>query len=325
MPVTVIYHADCLDGFGAAYAAWSQLGDSARYLPLHHGETWRIEDIEGHRVYILDFSLPPELLEKIARLATAVIQLDHHFSARKPWLSKLQTLPDGTQEHTHSTLPLQVIFNLDKSGARLAWEHFQPTRALPRLLRHIEDQDLWRFADPDTRVFCRALRLHPFSFEGWRYLIADTESASAPTYQRMLADGAAIDRFFQNEVTHLAQGQLPTSALLRGEPIDALQAVRHQQPCISDGAASWQAVKGLAINASALFSSELGHQLAVASGSFGLIWQLASDGEIKASLRSEGDFDVATIAARYGGGGHKNAAGFRMSAQAFLKEVLGLT
>lgn len=324
MPVTVIYHADCLDGFGAAYAAWSQLGDTARYLPLHHGEMWRIEDIEGHRVYILDFSFPPETLEKMANLAISVTQLDHHLSARLPWLGKLQPLPDGAQGHTHPTFPLQVIFNLDKSGARLAWEHFQPNQALPRLLRHIEDQDLWRFADPDTRLFCRALRLYPFSFEGWHQLIADSESTSASTYRRMLADGAAIDRFFQNEVAHLAQGHLPTPALLRGEPVDALQAVRHHQPCISDGDANWLAVKGLAINASALFSSELGHQLAVASGSFGLIWQLASDGEIKASLRSEGDFDVAGIAARYGGGGHKNAAGFRMPAQAFMKEVLGL-
>lgn len=27
--VTVLYHADCLDGFGAAYAAWRHFGDTA--------------------------------------------------------------------------------------------------------------------------------------------------------------------------------------------------------------------------------------------------------------------------------------------------------
>jgi hypothetical protein len=29
----VIYHADCRDGFGAAYAAWKKFGDNASYIP----------------------------------------------------------------------------------------------------------------------------------------------------------------------------------------------------------------------------------------------------------------------------------------------------
>ena len=30
----VIYHADCTDGFGAAYSAWKQLGNRAEYLEV---------------------------------------------------------------------------------------------------------------------------------------------------------------------------------------------------------------------------------------------------------------------------------------------------
>ena len=33
----VIYHADCTDGFGAAYSAWKQLGNRAEYYPCKHG------------------------------------------------------------------------------------------------------------------------------------------------------------------------------------------------------------------------------------------------------------------------------------------------
>lgn len=36
-PVTVLYHADCPDGFGSAYAAWLRFGDSASYRGMHHG------------------------------------------------------------------------------------------------------------------------------------------------------------------------------------------------------------------------------------------------------------------------------------------------
>jgi phosphoesterase RecJ-like protein len=34
------------------------------------------------------------------------------------------------------------------------------------------------------------------------------------------------------------------------------------------------------------------------------------DGQVKVSLRGKGDVDVQRIAARFGGGGHPNAAGF---------------
>lgn len=39
------------------------------------------------------------------------------------------------------------------------------------------------------------------------------------------------------------------------------------------------------------------------------------DGEVSVSIRAKGDCDVAQAAAQFGGGGHKNAAGFRLHGQ----------
>jgi len=72
-----------------------------------------------------------------------------------------------------------------------------------------------------------------------------------------------------------------------------------------------------------LFASELGNRLAEQSGSFGLVWQVGADGEAKVSLRAAGKVDVARIAAGYGGGGHPNAAGFRLPLSRFMREILG--
>jgi oligoribonuclease NrnB/cAMP/cGMP phosphodiesterase (DHH superfamily) len=47
-------------------------------------------------------------------------------------------------------------------------------------------------------------------------------------------------------------------------------------------------------------------------------WYQQGDGMIKVSLRSE-NVDVAAIAVTYGGGGHKNAAGFHMSLGSWVK------
>jgi len=66
---------------------------------------------------------------------------------------------------------------------------------------------------------------------------------------------------------------------------------------------------GLAVNATSRYTSELGHHLAELSGSFGMVWRQL-DGVLKVSLRSCGDYDVSLLAAKLGGGGHRNAASF---------------
>ena len=50
----VIYHKNCTDGFGSAYAAWRLLGNRAEYIACAHGET--PPDVRGKKVAICDFS-----------------------------------------------------------------------------------------------------------------------------------------------------------------------------------------------------------------------------------------------------------------------------
>lgn len=48
------------------------------------------------------------------------------------------------------------------------------------------------------------------------------------------------------------------------------------------------------------------------------------DGEVSVSIRAKGDCDVAWAAAQFGGGGHKNAAGFRLHGQSMeqVRDIL---
>jgi phosphoesterase RecJ-like protein len=43
-----------------------------------------------------------------------------------------------------------------------------------------------------------------------------------------------------------------------------------------------------------------------------VFFKVGADGDIHISMRSKYDVDVRTVAARHGGGGHKNAAGFKV-------------
>lgn len=302
--VTVFYHADCLDGFGAAYSAWHRFGNAARYIPIHYGERWGADDVIGRHIYVLDFSFKVPELISIAELAASVEQLDHHASARDDWQAKLTLdVTSGMSRFTDTTRHLTVAFDLNKSGARIAWEHFHPSTPLPLPIAHIEDIDLWRFEIDGTRPFCRALRMRPFDFDAWHEIISEARSPDSPDYQKLLTEGEAIERFCTIEVDRLVTSSLVMPVTLRG-----------------DG--TLPAIDGLAVNANAVFTSELGGRLAHQCGTFGLIWQLARDGQVKASLRGCGKVNLGQLAGQYGGGGHPNAAGFVMPVTEFLTEVL---
>ncbi len=66
----VIYHADCTDGFGAAYSAWKQLGNRAEYHACKHGTT--PPDVKGKNVVILDFSYDNATTKKMIEDAEAL-------------------------------------------------------------------------------------------------------------------------------------------------------------------------------------------------------------------------------------------------------------
>lgn len=75
---------------------------------------------------------------------------------------------------------------------------------------------------------------------------------------------------------------------------------------------------GLIVNCLPTFGSDVGHKLAKDCGTYGLTWHTVDGVEARCSLRSDGDYDVSVIAKQFGGGGHKNAAGFSVPLKTLL-------
>ena len=142
----VIYHADCTDGFGAAYSAWTQLGNRAEYHACKHGTP--PPDIKGKNVVILDFSFDNATTKKMIEEANALIVIDHHKSA-------MVELHDISNTH----------FDMTKSGAILAWEFFHPGKEPPKFISYIQDRDLWKWELPYSKEFAAAFDMIPFEFE----------------------------------------------------------------------------------------------------------------------------------------------------------------
>lgn len=77
-PVTVIYHANCSDGFCAAWVL-RMLYPAAEFVPASYGEP--PPDVAGKRVVIADFSYKRPVMRQILSSAHSVTVLDHHKTA----------------------------------------------------------------------------------------------------------------------------------------------------------------------------------------------------------------------------------------------------
>ena len=142
----VIYHADCTDGFGAAYSAWKLLGNRAEYYPCKHGTP--PPDVKGKTVVILDFSFDNGTIKKMIKESEALIVIDHHKSAM-------------VELHDISN----TYFDMTKSGAMLAWEFFHPGKDPPKFIKYIQDRDLWKWELVYSKEFSAAFDMVPFEFE----------------------------------------------------------------------------------------------------------------------------------------------------------------
>jgi oligoribonuclease NrnB/cAMP/cGMP phosphodiesterase (DHH superfamily) len=142
----VIYHADCTDGFGAAYSAWKLLGNRAEYYPCKHGS--HPPNVIGKRVVILDFSFGNQTIKNMINEAESLLVIDHHKSA-------MVELHDISNTH----------FDMTKSGAMLTWEYFHPGKEPPKFIKYIQDRDLWKWELEYSKEFSAAFDMVPFEFE----------------------------------------------------------------------------------------------------------------------------------------------------------------
>lgn len=178
----VIYHADCVDGFGAAYAAWKRIGDSAVYCPAKHGSL--PPDVTDKNVAIIDFSYKRSAIQKMFSQAKSLVVLDHHKTAR----DELAGLD-------------YVVFDMDHSGAMLSWEYFHPTRKPPLLIQLIQDVDLWKFEFAATRDFMSVFYNVPYDF---REYDAYCEPFSAKM-SSALSEGRITRKFMDDCVAKLCK------------------------------------------------------------------------------------------------------------------------
>ncbi len=283
MKRNLIYHAGCPDGFGAAWSARQAWGTDGRYIPRSHDDDFDPDPFEDELVVIADISLSNEQLRALGEVAGNLCVLDHHLTARDHYAS------DPGVENTLSAQGHRVHFDLGHSGAILAWNYFHPDVEPPDLLRYVEDQDLWNWSLPSSQEINAAIGSYARSFECW-------DELAARPIESLADEGRPIVRANAMEVER---------AIRLAHPIaigkERIEAVNAGQP-----------------------RAAIGHALAKRSAygkPWGIVYRL-SGSRVDCTIYSLDELDASAIATRFGGGGHRNAAGFSVSLRAWLEEFV---
>ena len=155
--IIILYHADCPDGFGAAWAARKKFGDEAEYIGVHH-ESPPPDGLEGKEIYTLDFTYPLEITKDLIAKNKRVTSIDHHVSV------------EGAIELTKD-----YLYDNNHSGAVLSWTYFHKGRNTPKMLEYIEDRDLYRFNIKETKAVCAFIDSYDYDFKVWDKLAEDIQ------------------------------------------------------------------------------------------------------------------------------------------------------
>lgn len=289
----VIYHGKCADGFSAAWC-------------FHHVEQyWETNfdfhagiyndpplDVSDRVVYLVDFSYKSAVVEEMAKSAKQIILIDHHKTA----IDDLAPLIESKV--------IQAYTDLERSGAMLAWDYLFNSQhgdngdvlethdrgspyyvEPPKLLRYIQDRDLWKFKLANSRDINANVFSFEYTFENWDKLM----KANEHDLMQMTVAGAAIERKHHKDIKELL-----------------------------DVCKRYMVIGGHDVPVASLpytLTSDAGHAMAEShkEGSVfaACYWDTATHRVF--SLRStDNGLDVSKVAAMYNGGGHKNAAGFRV-------------
>ncbi len=271
----IIYHKDCNDGFGAAWAAYVHLGNKdTQFIAQTYGD--KPPEIEpGSQVYILDFSYPLETMLELTKAHPGRVQLiDHHETAQRNLLGKV---PGCHIDPSHS-------------GAYLAWQWWSGEDEVPLLIQYIEDRDLWKWEMRHSREISAGLDSQPKNLEHWTrisgYPTQSPSKSEKTAMATLAAQGQAITRNNQQQVERIVQYALEK------------EIAGHLVPVVNTPVLASEACEALLEK----------HQEAP----FAAAWY-EREGQRKWSLRARPGFEVDRVAEQMGGGGHPHAAGFTES------------
>jgi len=273
----VLFHYPCNDGLASGWIAndyHQKQNAKIEIYPIQHGDIIDLGRLINKRVIFCDYAPSKEILDEIEKITIKITILDHHISSQKALLDKSY-----------------AIYDMNKSGAELAWEYFFPDIIMPDFIQMIQDRDIWTWNVQHSREFTSGFTtvvsgIEPYDFAELFELFDDlSDYPNKIIFYIEL--GNVINKSIINKCKYLAK-----------EHLTKINYYKNYNICI--------------VNCPTDLVSDLGNIISSSDNiDFAVLWRYNHPNEeYYVNLRSNNKVDVSLIAEEFYGGGHKNAAGF---------------
>jgi oligoribonuclease NrnB/cAMP/cGMP phosphodiesterase (DHH superfamily) len=191
----------------------------------------------------------------------------------------------GAEAHVKATK--EHVFDLHHSGAYLTWRYFYPNVEIPTFIEYLSDGDINIYTRPDAEVICAYICSTEKAFEAFEGLYEEMEDINKR--KGVLEKGSIIIRY-REFIVEPAFNSIHFINLA-GVVLPAVNAVLPMDE-----------------------KSYLIHKIYERYPPVAMSYRY-DEGEWKCSLRSNGEFDCIELAQKFGGSGHRGAAGFTITAE----------
>lgn len=316
--ILVVYHKNCMDGLASAVCfniLESETDDVYQFYAVQHGTPEKDNFLENlskeqkscTELVMVDFSLDAEQIKESCKVFEHVLILDHHKTAQA----------DLTNPELEKIDNLEMVFDMSKSGAILAWEYVNERidnleAQIPKIIcEYVQDRDLWQWKLPKSKEISEGLRFKTKEYEA-RY------SDEIKAFERVVDDFIyGNENYFEKDLNILSDvGEI----LL--EATEQSVASKIKLPKLTS--VMFGDIEVLACNCTENIS-EVGNGICLKYNKPALMYFIIETGKVVFSLRSTDTLpDVSVIARTYGGGGHRNACGFSGNLK-LLEELLNVS
>lgn len=275
----IVYHGNCIDGFTAAWVCHLKYSD-ATFLEEFHGDPKNGTDFAKTK-WLLENATKQDDIIFVDICPSRELLVTLHAKVKSLFVWDHHK----SAERFTKDLPY-VTIDQHHSGAGIAWYKCHPKYQVPFLVQLVEDRDLWKWEIPDAEKYLMIIDMLKKDFDVYT------------DFSKLLENIDSRSELLERAEMYLEYKQYCIRRSISRNKLHVLNIAGHLIP---------------AINAND-FQSEIGAQLSEKAPAACVYYR--SNNAWLFSLRSAKEnpehLDVEVLASKYGGGGHKHAAGFTL-------------
>lgn len=185
----------------------------------------------------------------------------------------------------------KIYYDEDSAACQLTWDVFYMEDPYPNLVNYVADRDLWKWSLPSSREISAAISITPLKYDEYYKLLTSFDAFS------LNSQGSAI----------LASQTQYVNSIVHRENVRWLRLGEYNVPAI----------------VSSYIHSEIGEALGKLYPQAPFVVVVVPNRKSRIELRCPmDDLNLAEIAAKYGGGGHRKAAAFHVESVDILQNEI---